>query len=83
MMMTYTEYTVRLSNEPSYYGSGCSQEKADNIVDNLSERIRCEFEGINVELFKDGEHSTCMAGPDEQTCREIEDWIAENWTVAL
>ena len=82
-MKTYDEYTVRISNEPSYYGSTCTETDAARIVSSLTDLIKSEYPGITVEIFRDGEHSTCMLGPDAETCRDIEQWIADNWTAAL
>ena len=45
----YSEYTVKTSTEPSFYGSECTQADADCIAKNISDLIRSEFPGITVE----------------------------------
>ena len=82
-MKTFEKYTVKLSTEPSYYGSICTQSDADRIVESLAEMIRGMFPGINVEKWEDGNGSSASTGPDDQTVEEIDRWIADNWTSAL
>jgi hypothetical protein len=81
--MTCNQYTVRISNEPSYYGADCTQQQADEIAARLAGMIREQFDGINVEVFRDGEHSTALLGPDDAVCEEIERWVNDHWTAAL
>jgi hypothetical protein len=79
----YSEYTVKNSTETSFYGSDCTQEDADRIAKAISDLIRTEFPGINVEEWSDGNVSSKTTGPDESVIEEINDWIANNWTAAL
>jgi hypothetical protein len=80
----YSGYTVRISNEPSYYdGSECTQQDADEIAANLGNLIRSEFPGINIERHTDGTGSSKTTGPDEVVIEEIDQWISDNWTAAL
>ncbi len=81
--MNYSDYTVKNSTESSFYGSDCTQEDADRIAKAISDLIRAEFPGINVEEWRDGNTSSATTGPDEAVISEINDWIAENWTKAL
>ena len=39
----HSDYTVKVSDEPSYYGSECSQDDADEISDKLCEMIERQF----------------------------------------
>ena len=71
--MNYSQYTVSISNDPSYYGSD-----ADRISIDLSKMIEGEFPGINVSLS--GSKTT---GPDSDVIDEINAWVQENWTAAL
>lgn len=81
-MKRYNEYTVRISTEPSYYGSECTQIDANRIADNLTALVEEKFPGINIEKHTDG----CVSkttGPKQLVVDEINDWISENWTAAL
>jgi hypothetical protein len=79
----FYDYTVRISAEPSYYGSECSKEDADRIAENLSDLIRGEFPGIRIEPFIDGQGSSSTTGPDDVVVEQINQWIENNWTAAL
>ncbi len=80
--MTFSEYTTRISTEPSYYGSECTQELTNQIVSRLTDMIKEQFPGINVETYTDGRGSGSTVGPDQDTVTEIDQWISENWTSA-
>ena len=79
----YSGYTVQISNEPSYYGSECTQDDADRITNNLDQMIQSEFPGIQTEEYEDGDGSSKTTGPDESVVEEINLWIENNWTAAL
>ena len=83
MKPDYREYTVSISNEPSYYGTDCNHEDARRIVKNLSDMIRNEFPGIQVRDHYDGRGSGKTTGPDEETIEDIDHWIEDNWMAAL
>lgn len=74
----FSAYTVRVSRDPSYYGSTCTQVDAHRIAYDLSRLIESEFPGIAVET---GEGKT--TGPDAAVVWDIDQWISENWTAAL
>lgn len=82
-MNKYSEYTVKISSEPNYYGSECTQQDADRIVESLGNIIRTEFPGIQTEKYVDGQGSSKTTGPDESVVEEINLWIENNWTAAL
>ena len=82
-MNNYSEYTVQISSEPSYYGSECTQQDADRIVERLGNLIRTQFPGIQTEKYVDGQGSSKTTGPDESVVEEINLWIEKNWTAAL
>lgn len=82
-MNNYSEYTVKISSEPSYYGSECTQQDADRIVESLGGLIRTEFPGIQTEKHVDGQGSSETTGPDGSVIEEINLWIENNWTAAL
>jgi hypothetical protein len=79
----YSEYTVCVSDEPSYYGSECSQDDADEISDKLCEMIQRQFPGIQTDIWSDGDGSSKTTGPDDNICDDIDEWISNNWTAAL
>ena len=79
----YSDYTVKVSDEPSYYGSECSQDDADAISEKLCEMIERQFPGIQTDLWSDGDGSSKTTGPDEDICEEINEWMSNNWTAAL
>jgi hypothetical protein len=79
----YSEYTVKVSDEPSYYGSECSQDDADAISEKLCEMIERQFPGIQTDLWSDGDGSSKTTGPDDDICEEINEWMSNNWTAAL
>lgn len=76
--MNYSKYTTAISNEPSYYGTKCTQADADRIAATLTKMIEGEFPGINVTTS--GSKTT---GPDSEMIDEINGWISNNWTAAL
>lgn len=78
----FSEYTVRISNDPSYYGPDCSESDAERITGQISDLIRGEFPGIVVEIFS-GIGSSATTGPDSSVIEEIDTWIQDNWTSAL
>ena len=79
----YSEYTVRISTEPSYYGSDVTAEQANEIAVKISEFVQREFPGVRTETHLDGRGSSATTGPDEDVANEINEWIAENWTAAI
>ena len=79
----HSDYTVKVSDEPSYYGSDCTQDDADAISEKLCEMIERQFPGIQTDLWSDGDGSSKTTGPDDAICEEINDWISNNWTAAL
>jgi hypothetical protein len=76
----YSEYSVKISSDPSYYGSDCTQQDADRIAAILVDLIRSEFQGIHI---VENALSSKTTGPDELVIEEINEWIANNWTAAL
>ena len=76
--MNYSKYTAAISNEPSYYGTECTQDDADRSAASLTKMIESEFPGINVTTS--GSKTT---GPDSEVIHDINDWISNNWTAAL
>ena len=79
----HSDYTVKVSDEPSYYGSECSQDDAYAISEKLCEMIERQFPGIQTDLWSDGDGSSKTTGPDDDICEEINEWISNNWTAAL
>jgi hypothetical protein len=82
-MNNYSEYTVKISSEPSYYGNECTQQDAARIAECIGNLIRAEFPGIQTEKYLDGQSSSKTNGPDESVVEEINLWIENNWTAAL
>jgi hypothetical protein len=79
--MTYEEYKITLSSDPSVYGD-ISPERTEEINDRLSSMIKAEFPGIQIEIS----NLDCCGkttGPDQNVLDEINSWISENWTAAL
>jgi hypothetical protein len=79
-MSTFSEYTVKVTSEPSYYGSDCTQQDATRIAASLAQMIRNQFPGIVVEEMVLSGKTT---GPDEVVIDDINRWIQDNWTAAL
>lgn len=78
----YQNYSVNVSTDPTYYGSECTHDDASRIASNIASLIRGEFPGVNVRIGSDiGGRG--VTGPDDAIVRQIEQWIAENWTTAL
>ena len=78
----YQNYSVTVSTDPTYYGSECSHHDAVRIASGIADMIRSEFPGIDVRIGSDiGGRG--VTGPDDAIVRQIENWIAENWTAAL
>lgn len=79
----FSEYTVSISREPSYYGSTCSQDDANRIAQALEGLIQEQFPGVQTVDHYDGRGSGRTTGPDDSVIETINDWIANNWTAAL
>jgi len=79
----YSEYKSVVFDEPSYYGSECTQDDADDIAVKLCEMIECQFPGIETDISTDGDSSAATTGPNDDVCDEINEWISSNWTAAL
>lgn len=81
-MSTYSEYTVRVSTDPSYYGSACDQADATRISDSIAKLVEGQFPGVTI--IKESEiGGRGVSGPDQDTVDEIAEWVASNWTSAL
>lgn len=80
--MNYDQYTIRISDDPTYYGSDCTQADAARIVRNLATMIRAEYPGIGVETHNETDRSATILGPDDEVCDQIERWVDDNWTAA-
>ena len=79
----YSEYTVSVSDEPSYYGSEVTSEQAVEIADRIGKMIEGQFPEIEVVRHSDGGISAATKGPDDDVIFEIDNWVSENWTKAL
>ena len=79
----YSEYEVRVSNDPSYYGSECDADDGDRIANAICELIEEQFPGIQTELWYDCSSSSSTTGPNQDTVDDIDGWIECNWTAAL
>jgi len=79
----YSEYEVRVSNDPSYYGSECTPDDGDRIANSICELIEAQFPGIQTELWMECHCSSSTTGPNEDTVGSIDEWIECNWTAAL
>ena len=79
----YSEYEVRVSNDPSYYGSECDADDGDLIANAICELIESHFPGIQTELWMECHSSSSTTGPNEDTVNDIDEWIELNWTAAL
>jgi len=79
----FSEYEVRVSNDPSYYGSECTPDDGDRIANSICELIEEQFPGIQTELWMECHCSSATTGPNEDTVNSIDEWIELNWTAAL
>jgi hypothetical protein len=79
----YSEYEVRVSNDPSYYGTECTPDDGDRIANAICELIENQFPGIQTELWMECHCSSSTTGPNEDTVQSIDEWIELNWTAAL
>ena len=79
----YSEYTIFVSEEASYYGTECDADDGDRIANAICELIEAEFPGIQTELWSEGHGSCSMTGPNDDTCDDIIRWMQDNWTAAL
>lgn len=76
----YSEYSVKVTSDPSYYGTDCTQADAARMAASLADLIRSEFDGIDV---VENALNSKTTGPDENVIEEINTWIQDNWTAAL
>lgn len=74
----YSDYSVQVSTDPSYYGSTCTQADADRIAESLGNLIRGEYPGIQIT-----NSGRPVSGPDVDMCEDIRQWVEANWTAAL
>ena len=79
----YSQYEVRVSNDPSYYGSECTPDDGDRIANAICELIESQFPNIQTELWMDCHTSSSTTGPNQDTVNDIDEWIELNWTAAL
>lgn len=81
--MTFSDYTVKISDDPGYYGSNCTVADGEQIAASIATLIQSEFPGINTEIFHDGYGSSRTTGPDASVIEDINLWIENNWQAAL
>jgi len=79
----YSEYTIFVSQEASYYGSECTDEQAEDIAMRICAQAEREFPNLVTELWREGHGSCSMTGPNDDTCDDIIRWMQENYTAAL
>jgi len=79
----YSEYTIFVSQEASYYGSECTDEQAEDIAIRICAQAEREFPNLVTELWREGHGSCSMTGPNDDTCDDIIRWMQDNWTAAL
>jgi len=79
----YSEYTIFVSDEASYYGSGCTDEQAKDIAMRISSLAKREFPNLVTEIWSEGDGSCSTTGPNDDTCDEITQWMQENSTSVL
>jgi hypothetical protein len=82
-MTNFSEYTISISTEPSYYGSEATQATVESFFTTITTMLSEEFPGVSTVRFSDGMKSSKTTGPDETVCDEIDRWIEANWTKAL
>ena len=79
----YSEYTIYLSDEASYYGSECTDEQAKDIAMRISSLAKRQFPNLVTEIWSEGDGSCSTTGPNDDTCDEITEWMQENSTAVL
>ena len=79
----YSEYTIFVSEEASYYGSECTAEDAEDIAMKICAQAEREFPNLVTELWSEGDGSCSTTGPNDDTCEEITRWMQENSTSVL
>ena len=79
----YSEYTIFVGKDASYYGSGCTDEQANDIAMRICALAQREFPNLVTELHREGDGSCSTTGPNDDTCQEIDAWMQENSTSVL
>jgi hypothetical protein len=79
----YSEYTIYVSQEASYYGSECTDEQAEDIAMRISSLAKRQFPNLVTEIWSEGDGSCSTTGPNDDTCDEITQWMQENSTAVL
>ena len=79
----YSEYTIFVSEEASYYGSECTAADAEDIAMKICAQAEREFPNLVTELWSEGDGSCSTTGPNDDVCEEITRWMQDNWTAAL
>jgi hypothetical protein len=81
-MSNYSEYTVRVTNDPQAWGESVTKQMAQGFAETHADHLRAQFDGIEVEIV--GEiPGRSVSGPDAAVIDEIRDWISNYWTAAL
>ncbi len=70
----YSDYTVTVKTDPSFYGDDTTDEEAEEMSSSLTESLKVRFPGINVrQCAKIGiGRQDATAGPDEKICALID-----------
>jgi hypothetical protein len=79
----YSEYTIYISDEASYYGSECTDEQAEDIAMRISSLAKHQFPNLVTEIWSEGDGSCSTTCPNDDTCDEITQWMQENSTAVL
>jgi hypothetical protein len=79
----YSEYTIYISDEASYYGSECTDEQAQDIAMRISSLAKRQFPNLVTEIWSEGDGSCSTTGPNDDTCDELTQWMQENSTAVL
>ena len=87
--MNYQNYTVKIPSraDSEYWGSEATQDEADSYSRRLKSMIEAEFPGIDADILGANDfiadHEEAASGPDEAVNLEIDQWIEDNWTMAI
>ena len=76
---------IRLSTEPSHWGSDVTATDVSRICDNLESLLRAEFGERAILIFERTAtpHGGGVHCDHEDSAQDVWNWIANNWTAAL
>jgi len=71
---SFTQYTVTIKTDPSYYGEGVDKTEAMELAKKIAAKLEEKFPGINIRMDNLIGHGRKddTTGPEQSVCEEID-----------